>query len=512
VTAKGESAILEGGVEVEAMHQATIFRRWRRGWPNAAMEGRGAYKRATPILSFLALFAFFCDVNEARAETLSSALAKAYYGNPDLNQNRASVRARDEDAPKALAGMRPKASISASAGPEYATVKIPAGRNSNTGKRNYFDDQFVGYPRGATFSVSQTLFDGQRTANSVRQAESSVLAARAGLRQTEQAILQNAATAYMNVLRDTAILGLRKSNAQVLKEQLRLTRDRFQVGEVTRTDVAQAEASLEQAHSDVYAAEGVLKISIASYRQVVGIEPKRLEPAVGVEKLLPKSLNDAIAIALAESPAVVNAEHQIDVAALAVKVAEGALAPTLSVNAQVGPQYDSFLGFPGSRQFSAQATGQLSIPLYQGGSEYASVRQAKEQLGQARLSADLQRDAARVNVVTGFAQLDTAKASIISNQAAVKAAEIALTGVREEAKVGQRTTLDVLNAQQALLNARVNLVVAQRDRIVASFAALAAIGRLSAGELQLDVAEYEPAVHFDQVKDRWFGLDTPDGK
>jgi outer membrane protein len=448
---------------------------------------------------------------DARAETLNGALARAYGANPDLNQSRANVRARDEEAPKALAGMRPKASITANAGPEYATVKIPAGRNAD-GSRAYSEDEFLGKPRGAAFNISQTLFDGGRTANSVRQAESSVLSARAALRQTEQSILQSAATSYMNVLRDTAILGLRKSNVAVLTEQLRLTRDRFQVGEVTRTDVAQAEASLAQANSDVYAAQGLLKISVASYRQVVGVEPKRLEPALSVEKLLPKSLNEAIATALVENPAVVGAQHQIDVAALAVKVAEGALAPTVSVNAQVGPQYDSFLGFPGTRQFSAQATGNLNIPLYQGGSEYASVRQAKEQLGQARLSADLQRDNARVSVVTSFAQLETAKASIISNQASVRAAEIALMGVREEAKVGQRTTLDVLNAQLALLNARVNLVIAQHDRVVASYSALAAIGRLSTRELQLSVADYDPATHYEQVKDRWLGLDTPDGR
>ncbi len=273
----------------------------------------------------------------ARAETMNGALERAYGGNPDLNQSRANVRARDEDAPKALAGMRPKASIAANAGLQYATVKIPAGRSAN-GSRAYSEDEFLGKPRGAALNVSQTLFDGGRTANAVRQAESSVLSARAALRQTEQSILQGAATAYMNVLRDTAILGLRKSNVAVLGEQLRLTQDRFKVGEVTRTDVAQAEASLAQARSDVYVAQGLLKISVANYRQVVGAEPKRLEPTPGVEKLLPKSLNDAVAVALVENPAIIGAQHQVDAAALAVKVAEGALAPTVSVSAQVGPQ------------------------------------------------------------------------------------------------------------------------------------------------------------------------------
>jgi outer membrane protein len=178
----------------------------------------------------------------------------------------------------------------------------------------------------------------------------------------------------------------------------------------------------------------------------------------------------------------------------------------------VSSQYDSFLGSPNSRYLAVGASGQLNVPLYQGGAEYASIRQAKEQLGQARLNADLQRDSVRASVVSSYGLLETAKASIISGQAAVKAAETALEGVREEAKVGQRTTLDVLNAQQALLNARVSLVISQRDRVVASYAALGSIGRLSARELNLDVALYDPSVHYDQVRTRWFGMETPDGR
>ena len=460
----------------------------------------------------VALLAPCATVGSSVADTLNGALARAYTGNPDINQTRAGVRARDEDAPKAAAGMRPKASISANAGPEYANVNIPAGRNTTTGQRQFYSDKFVGYPRGATLNLSQTIFDGGRTSNSVRQAESSMLAARAGLRQTEQTLLQNVVAAYMNMLRDMAIAGLRQSNVKVLDEQLRFTRDRFQVGEVTRTDVAQAEASLAQARSDLSAAQAAVKIDAATYRQLVGAAPKRLEPAQSVERLLPKSIDRAIEIAVVGSPAVINAEHQVDAAELAVKVAESALSPTLSVSAQVGPQYDSFLGFPGSRQFAAQATGTLNVPLYQGGSEYASIRQAKELLGQAKLNADLQRDSARAGVVTSFAQLQTAKASIVSNEAAARAAEIALTGVREEAKVGQRTTLDVLNAQLALVNARVNLVASQRDRVVASYAALASIGRLSIRDLGLNASEYDPDTHFQQVKDKWIGVQVPDGR
>ena len=463
--------------------------------------------------------AFLCAAPEpASAESLMSALARAYYGNPDLNQSRANVRVRDEDAPKAKSGLRPKASITAQYGAQYAAVRIPFGVLANqqsgtqSGASGDIQGTYVGYPRGATLNVSQTLFDGFRTENSVRQAESGVLAARSTMRLTEQATLQNGATAYMNVLRDTAVLSLRKNNITVLEEQLKQTRDRFQVGEVTRTDVAQAEASVALAQSEFYAAQAQLKNSMANYRQIIGAEPKRLQPGRSLEPLLPKSLEAAIAIALVEHPGVTAALHQVDAAELAVKVAEAALMPNLSVNTQVSNQFDSFLGLPGSRQFTASATGQLNVPLYQGGAEYASIRQAKEQLGQARLNADVQRDSVRASVVSSYGLLDTAKASIISGQAAVKAAETALAGVREEAKVGQRTTLDVLNAQQSLLNARVNLIISQRDRVVASYAALGSIGRLSAQELDLAVALYDPNVHLDQVHEKWFGIDTPDGR
>ncbi len=448
---------------------------------------------------------------DAVAETLNSALARAYSGNPEINQQRSGVRAQDEDTTNALAGMRPKAGVAASIGPEFSSVKIPSGRTV-TGQRAYFADEYLGKPRSATLSVSQTIFDGGRTQSAVRQAESGVFAARANLGASEQSILQNGVSAYMDVLRDTAILSLRKNNNAVLEEQLRHTRVRYQFGEVTAADVAQAEAALARGRSDFYGAQAVLQMSGATYRQVVGVEPKRLEPAGTVEKLLPGSMENAVALALLENPAVVAALHQVDAAEEAVKLAESALSPTMALGAQVSPQGDSFLGWTGTRQFYALAVATLNVPLYQGGSEYASIRKAKEQLGQARLRADVQRDNVRRSVVFAYAQLQAAKASIVSSQAEVAASEKSLADVREEAKVGQRTTLDILNAQQALLSARVNLVIAQHDRVVASFAALAAVGRLSVRDLNLSVAEYDPTIHYEQVKDKWFGLDTPDGR
>jgi outer membrane protein len=198
-------------------------------------------RRERMFLFVMALGSLLLGTTEPlSAETLLSALARAYAGNPDLNQSRAAVRVRDEDMPKALAGMRPKANIQASAGPLYGNLRLPAGRNATTGQRQFTQGEYTGYPRGATPNISQSIFEAGRTSNSVRQAESNVFAARATMRLNEQATLQNGATTYMNVARDTAVVNLRKNYIAVLEQQLKQTRDRFQVGEVTRTDVAQA--------------------------------------------------------------------------------------------------------------------------------------------------------------------------------------------------------------------------------------------------------------------------------
>jgi outer membrane protein len=449
------------------------------------------------------------------AETMSSALSRAYMGNPDLNQQRASVRATDEDLPRALSGFRPTVTGTGNAGAAYQENRADVNSGSSSGGSGggsstiHVHTQNLSFPRGVGVSVQQNFYNGERTRNSAKQAESQIDAARETMRLTEQNTLQNGATAYMNVLRDTAILNLRKNNITVLEEQLRQTRDRFEVGEVTRTDVAQAQSSLAQARSDFYTAQANLQNSIANYRQIIGVEPRRLEPAQTIEKLLPKTLTAAIALGLVEHPGIVAAFHQVDIAALNVKIQEGALLPSLNAVLSVNQNWDPS-GIPRIQVLTAVGQLQLNVPLYQGGIEYANIRQAKEQLGQARLNADLQRDTVRATIVSTWGLLETARATIYSAQSAVTAAEIALAGTREEARVGQRTTLDVLNAQQTLLNARVSLVSAQRDRVVASYAVYAAIGKLNAENLALDVILYDPTIHFDQVKGKWWGTQNPD--
>ncbi|WP_246725614.1 TolC family outer membrane protein [Beijerinckia sp. L45] len=434
------------------------------------------------------------------AETISSALSRAYMGNPDLNQQRAAGRASDETVSRAVSGFRPQVSGTASLGYNNEDATLSGERIKGSS-----------FPTAAGLTVTQTIFNGNQTVNGVRQAESGVLQARETIRNTEQNTLQNGATAYMNVLRDTAILDLNKNNITVLEEQLRQTRDRFNVGEVTRTDVAQAESSLATARSNYFTAQANLQNSVANFRQIIGVEPKRLEAARPIDALLPSNLQSAITVALSEHPAIQAAFHNVDVAQLQVQVQEGQLYPTVNVVGNV-QQNNQYQGAPNNRLFNASVLAQLSVPIYTGGAAYAQIRQAKELLSQARLQADLQRDIIRATVVSSWGQLETAKAVIRSSQAAVKSSEIALDGVREEAKVGQRTTLDVLIAQQTLLNARVNLVSAQRDRVVASYVVMAASGRLSAANLALNVVQYDPTIHYDQVKDKWIGLRTPDGQ
>jgi outer membrane protein len=434
------------------------------------------------------------------ADTLEAALARAYGSNPTLNAQRAALRVANEGVPQALSGYRPRVNASADIGLSYLDNAIPG--RGNTVTRTV--------PRGATVQVDQTLWNAGRTGNAVSQAEAIVLASRESLRAAEQQVLLDAATAYMNVLRDTAILNLNNNNVEVLEEQLRQTRDRFSVGEVTRTDVAQSEARLAQARSQSALSESNLKASLGRFRQIVGVQPRRLAPARPVERNLPRNLEDAARLAQRAHPSIVAALHNVDAADIAVKVSEADLYPTLGLSAAVSQRYDT--QFIDDRRTSATVVGRLTVPIYEGGQVYSRTRQAKELAGQRRLEADITREQVRAAVVSSWGGLEASRAQIAAAQAQVAAAETALSGVREEAKVGQRTTLDVLNAQQELLIARSSLITAQRDRVVASFNVLASVGRLSAGTLGLNVARHDPSRHYEQVRDKWIGLQTPDGR
>ena len=445
----------------------------------------------------------------ALGETLETALVHAYQNNPTLNSQRAATRATDELVPQALSGYRPRVSIVGTGGEQTSSTTT---RQVTAGTVTYATVAGYNGPASIGGTITQTLYNGFQTANKTRQAESSVLASRATLRVAEQTVLLNAATAYMNLLRDSAILDLQKRNVEVLQEQLRQTRDRFNVGEVTRTDVAQAESSVASGRSQVLLAQANYTSSMATYRQVIGNEPGKLTPATPVDRFSPSNLQGAIATGGSTNPAVTTAEYNVDVALQQVKVAEGALYPTVSVQGAFTQNWLSPQSLSVMNNYNASVLGTLTVPIYQGGAEYSVIRQAKETLGQKRLDLDTARDTVRQNVVQAWGQLDAAKANIEATRAQVQAAEIALNGVREEARVGQRTTLDVLNAQQVLVNARVALVTAQHDRVVASYTLLSAVGRLSPQVLGLNVPIYNATVHYQQVRDSWAGVRTPDGR
>jgi outer membrane protein len=444
----------------------------------------------------------------ALADTIEAALVRAYQSNPQLNAQRAQVRSTDENVPQALSGYRPKVAVTASAGYQYTDSNTTSGGSQNTIVRTEFHG--TNPPRSAGLTVSQTLYNGQQTANKTRAAESQVSGAREGLRVLEQNVLLSAATIYMDYLRDSAIVEVQKSNVRVLEQTLKQTRDRFNVGEVTRTDVAQSEAQLAAGNTQLLAAQATLTTTRANFRRIIGNEPDALAPGSPVDRFLPGTLSGAVELSLIENPNVTASMFGIDVNYLQVKINEGALLPTVSLQASVQQSYEQTLTV--FRSFGASAVAQVSVPVYQGGGEYSLIRQSKENLAQQRLVLEQTRDQTRANTVTAWGQLVAGKAQVASAQAQVTASEIALNGVREEAKAGQRTTLDVLNAQQALVNARVALVTAQHDRVVASYAVLNSVGRLSPQVLNLPTTVYDPSVHYQQVRDSWLGVRTPDGR
>jgi outer membrane protein len=435
----------------------------------------------------------------ALADTIEAALVRAYQNNPQLNAQRAQVRATDENVPQALSGYRPRVSINASGGFQY-TDAVTSGQAAHGTQ----------VPRAVGATISQTLFNGFQTANRTRAAESQVSGSREALRNIEQSVLFSAAQVYMDYLRDAAIVEVQRSNTRVLEQTLQQTRDRFNVGEVTRTDVAQSEAQLAAGRTQQLTAESNLTTTRSNFRRIIGSEPVNLAPGSPVDRYLPATLNAAIDLALTQNPNVTAAMYGVDVNHLNVKIAEGALFPVVSLQATAQQAYDQSLII--QRQFQASALAQIQVPIYNGGGEYSLIRQSKESLAQQRLILEQTRDQARANVVTAWGQLLAGKAQVASAQAQVTASEIALNGVREEAKAGQRTTLDVLNAQQALVNARNALVTAQHDRVVASYSVLQSIGRLSPQVLKLPTTTYDPSVHYHQVRDSWAGVRTPDGR
>jgi outer membrane protein len=426
----------------------------------------------------------------ASGMSLTEAMVLAYSNNPTLQAQRASLRATDETISSALSTYRPTVQITGSASETDSSsnrLTSPNGRTS---------------PRSATFSVTQPLYRGGRTVAGVQQADANIRAGRATLRNTEQTVLLNTVRGYMDVLRDQAIVDLNRNNEERLRRQLQATLDRFEVGEVTRTDVAQAQARLSRARSDRIAAEGALQASRAVFLSAVGAPATELSRVPTLEGV-PDTEEEAIAIALTESPLIEQAGFAEVAAQRSVRAAEGALYPTLSLNGSA--THSEQAQVQNSETDSATIGASVTIPLYQQGSEYATIRQQKQTANQRRIEIELQRRSVRESVTRSWASLSSASDRIRSGVDQVRAAEIALDGVRQEAEVGSRTTLDVLDSEQELLDARVSLVRSERDEYVAGFELKSAIGRLSAFDLNLPVDRYDPTINYNYARGKIIG-------
>ena len=437
----------------------------------------------------------------SQAESINSALASAYEYNPTLAAERANLRSIDEGVPQALAGRRP--TLSGSADLSYRDSDIRALAASGPTRT-----RFSLRPRGYSITLSQPLFAGFTVLNNIRQAEALVKAGGEALKNTEQNTLFDAAEAYMNVVRDMAVISLRRNNVRVLKEQLRATNDRFAVGEVTRTDVAQAEARVALAESGLSLANANLATSRAVYEQVIGHPPNGVGQPASIENKLPGGLESAEAIAESEHPAILAASYASEAASHQVNARRGDLLPRVDLEATYSDRYDSSLTT--QRSESASITGRLTVPIYQRGETSSRIRQARQTLRQRQLEVEQARLQVRAAVASAWYQLQSIKAQLQSDQAQVRANQVALNGVRAEAGVGQRTVLDVLDAEQELLDSRVTLVTTQRDRIVASYAVLSAIGRLNSRRLGLQVVEYNPSLNYGAVRNRLFGIGIPE--
>jgi outer membrane protein len=451
--------------------------------------------------------AFVAGGAEARSpRTLAEALAAAYANNPTLQAARAGLRATDETVAAALAGWRPQVSFSGSAG--TAVGKTDTMSPGYTPSGIYLNKMWTGTPAdrnesSAALSVTQPLYMGGKTSASTHKAKNTVMATRAQLIASEQQVFSDTVTAYVTVIQDQQLLALDVNNEQVLTKQLQATNDRFRVGEITRTDVAQAEAALAGAVATRQSAEGSLQTARATYQREVGelppdnlVEPQPL-------KLPTKTIGDANAMAAANNPNVVAALFTEAAAKDAFDVAYAALMPNLSLQGQAFRMENTTQA--GEIEQGGQVLANLTVPIYQGGQEYAAIRQARQTEQQARKQVDDQRRQAVQAATSAWETYAAAKATIDSDKSAIHANEIALEGVQREAIVGSRTTLDVLNAEQALLASRVTLVQTLASFVTASYQVAVAVGRLTARDLDLHVPLYDETAYFNAVHNRWIG-------
>ena len=430
----------------------------------------------------------------AAAETLVDALVDAYNNNPQILSERANLRATDEGVPQALSGWRPTVTFTAAPGVQHSESTPPS----------IFSPAQLGLvPYTLDANVTQPVYNGGRTVALTAQAEKTVEAERARNVATEETVFFSVIQAYLDVVRDQATLELSINNEQVLRRQLEATNDQFRVGAVTRTDVAQAEARLAGATASRQVAEGNLQVSRANYQRAVGHLPERLEQPKA-RPVLPATRDEALQLASVKNANVVASIFTEDAARDAVDATRAQLLPSVAVVGDINRAQDTVTANRETTTYSLVA--RITVPLYEGGAIYAQTRQATQVVGARRGQTDDARRAAVQGATQAWEQIMAGRAQIVSLQSTIKAAQIALDGVRQEATVGSRTVLDVLNAEQELFTDRVQLVTAQHDLALAEFNLAMQVGRLTAADFNLPVKLYDVDQHYRSVRDKWIGF------
>ena len=443
------------------------------------------------LLSGLALCAVLGVPNLASAETFQEALVSVYNGNPRLQAERARLREVDENYIQSRAQGRLTATVSGNYG--YTAARTPATNNPFTGGAG---GSVNGHPHSAQLQIIQPLYQGGRVKALKKQAKSSILAARESLRNAEQSIFLSAANAYIDVIRDEETARIRRNNVMVLSRQQLAAKDRFDVGEGTRTDIAQAQSRQAAAESGLAQAEAQLQASRASYKRIIGHPPVNLQPAPQFE--MPRSLSVAIAVARENNPQLLSAYFNEDAAGAAIDVAKSASRPVISLNGTASTSRDQVLGFDQADQ--AALTAQISVPVFSGGLNRSRVRQAKH--AKTRLAFEVRDTELAVDqtVAQIWAQLDAARLSRKASLQQVTAAEVAFEGVDLEQKVGTRTTLDVLDAEQEVLNAKLSVVEAERNVNATTFQLLTTLGVFDVEGIRLPVEIYDAERNLEIIK------------
>jgi len=436
----------------------------------------------------------------ARAETLADAIALAYDTNPTLQAQRSAQRALDESFVQARTGWRPTLGLSAQA--TYQEVRTPGGVATGFFGQRVFGPQEAN-AGSTTLTLTQPLWTGGRVGAAVSAAEADILAGRENLRRVESTVLGNVIQSYVDVRRDQEALRIRQENLQVLQRQLDESRARFEVGEITRTDVAQSEARLAGAQAAFSSGQAQLAISRANYAAAVGQNPGELAPEPSLAAILPTDVDKAFDAAEDNNPQIRAAQYAAQASKARVAAARAERMPNVSVQATLGyrGELDPYVGSDYARNVTGAAV--VSVPLFSGGLTSSRIRAQVERNNTDRINIESARRTVLQGVTQAWNQLIAARANIGSTNEQVRAAKIAAEGTRQEQQVGLRTTLDVLNAEQELRNAELSQVSARRDEYVAAASVLAAMGRLEARNLTPAVPLYDPKANFGKLRVTW---------